>query len=260
MTVDDQIAKLQELLRRLLASQPPASGEPTENHETVATPSETKEVLPPAPSEPALPQPQALESRSRLLSAPIALDDEKLDELSQDDVSSGLSAPARARDSSALRIGVTDITEPDDAGYDELGEPHEQEKAAANEIEEPAPSSSRRPIVSEAPSPGETSDDAPPRYTPPPESGKQVAAVPVIERALIPDVSTPSDSWSSPEITAVRRSSAPEPGAPPAPGPLSLEISRPAIAPSDNVASIVSAPPVLRAATFGELLDATLEL
>ena len=67
MTVDDQIAKLQELLRRLLASQPPASGEPTENHETVATPSETKEVLPPAPSEPALPQPQALESRSRLL-------------------------------------------------------------------------------------------------------------------------------------------------------------------------------------------------
>lgn len=47
-------------------------------------------------------------------------------------------------------------------------------KALANEIEEPAPSSSPRPIASEKPEAFE--EESAPRHTPPPESGKQVAA------------------------------------------------------------------------------------
>ena len=46
----------------------------------------------------------------------------------------------------------------------------------ANEIEEPAPSSSPRPIASEKPEAFE--EESAPRHTPPPESGKQVAAAP----------------------------------------------------------------------------------
>lgn len=49
-------------------------------------------------------------------------------------------------------------------------------KALANEIEEPAPSSSPRPIASESPQAYE--EESAPRHTPPPESGKQVAAAP----------------------------------------------------------------------------------
>lgn len=46
----------------------------------------------------------------------------------------------------------------------------------ANEIEEPAPTSSPRPIASEKPEAFE--EESAPRHTPPPESGKQVAAAP----------------------------------------------------------------------------------
>lgn len=61
-------------------------------------------------------------------------------------------------------------------------EPREEEVAyaapPANEIEEPAPSSSRRPIAGEEASVGAYEPESAPRHTPPPESGKQVAAAP----------------------------------------------------------------------------------
>ena len=61
-------------------------------------------------------------------------------------------------------------------------EPREEEVThaapPANEIEEPAPSSSRRPIAGEEASVGAYEPESAPRHTPPPESGKQVAAAP----------------------------------------------------------------------------------
>lgn len=48
----------------------------------------------------------------------------------------------------------------------------------ANEIEEPTPSSSRRPIAGEEPAAEAYEAESAPRHTPPPESGKQVAAAP----------------------------------------------------------------------------------
>jgi hypothetical protein len=61
-------------------------------------------------------------------------------------------------------------------------EPREEEVAhaapPANEIEEPTPSSSRRPIAGEEASVGAYEPESAPRHTPPPESGKQVAAAP----------------------------------------------------------------------------------
>ena len=52
------------------------------------------------------------------------------------------------------------------------------EPPPANEIEEPSPSSSRRPIAGEEPVAEAYSEESAPRHTPPPESGKQVAAAP----------------------------------------------------------------------------------
>jgi hypothetical protein len=62
-------------------------------------------------------------------------------------------------------------------------EPREEEVAhaapPANEVEEPTPSSSRRPIAAEEASVEEAyAAESSPRHTPPPESGKQVAASP----------------------------------------------------------------------------------
>jgi hypothetical protein len=62
-------------------------------------------------------------------------------------------------------------------------EPREEEVAhaapPANEIEEPTPSSSRRPIAAEEVAGAEAYEpESAPRHTPPPESGKQVAAAP----------------------------------------------------------------------------------
>jgi hypothetical protein len=54
----------------------------------------------------------------------------------------------------------------------------EEVEQPANEIEEPAPSSSRRPIAAEAASAEAYEAESAPRHTPPPESGRQVAAAP----------------------------------------------------------------------------------
>ena len=154
--------------------------------------------------------------------------------------------------------------------------------AAANEIEEPAPSSSRRPIAGEEPVIAYEEESAP-RHTPPPESGKQVAAAPSIRppsgRPSLPPASleghTLIGGWREPGLGG------PQIGIPGAPGVrappraneaapvvqaqasgtrLSPDVTQPQLAASANVASFQGAPPVARPTTLGELLDLTLSL
>ena len=150
----------------------------------------------------------------------------------------------------------------------------------ANEIEEPAPSSSRRPIAGEEPT--ETySDESAPRHTPPPESGKQVAAPSVHPSIREPSIhpSLPPASleghtliggWREPGLgpaTGVRVP-APAPSPPPpaalAPQPsatrLIADVTEPDLAATANVARFEGAAQVATPTTLGELLDLTLAL
>jgi hypothetical protein len=127
----------------------------------------------------------------------------------------------------------------------ELEESPPELLAAVEEVEE-APLSSRRPV---APEPEERLADlafgaeepAPPRHTPPPESGR-LPAVPAVEfdgdvtgvREATPIVSRPRE--------------------------LVPEATRPALAPSDAVADLVGAAQRFAPASFAELLDASLAL
>ena len=138
----------------------------------------------------------------------------------------------------------------------------------ANEIEEPSPSSSRRPIASDHPA--ETyDDDSAPRHTPPPESGKQVTP------SIAPQPSAPPPSleghtliggWREPGaggapniVTGVTGVRVPAP-APVAAAPLSAEVSKPALPATAHVASIEGTPPAFKPSSFGDLLDASLGL
>jgi hypothetical protein len=184
-------------------------------------------------------------------------------------------------------------------------EDHHEEEVAhaappANEIEEPTPSSSRRPIAGEEASAEEAYEaESSPRHTPPPESGKQVAAPsahppsrkpsappPSLEgHTLIggwrePGLGTPQISPSAGMSTAVR-----VPGPGPAAGarpsgtepPATVVQGAGAIAAqasgtrltadvtrpdlaSGEVASFTGAPAIERPKTLGELLDLTLGL
>jgi hypothetical protein len=154
--------------------------------------------------------------------------------------------------------------------------------APANEIEEPAPSSSRRPIAGEEVA--ETyGEESAPRHTPPPESGKQVAAPsvhPVAARAAEPS-SRPSAAppsleghtliggWREPGLggppaggTGVRVAPPGEPAVPAqASGTrLSPDVTRPDLAATANVARFEGPAPVGKPTTLGELLDMTLSL
>jgi hypothetical protein len=136
------------------------------------------------------------------------------------------------------------------------------------EVEEP-PSSSRRPIALEPPEPPLEElafGDAPPppaAHTPPPESGRQVAAPPV-------DLEFDSDSTgvrSRPDEVVVIHKQAPvAPADPPPPrkvappAPLAPEVTRAALDAKGDVASYSGGAPAFKPATFGELLDATLDL
>ena len=137
----------------------------------------------------------------------------------------------------------------------------------ANEIEEPSPSSSRRPIASEEPA----DDESSPRHTPPPESGKQVAP------SIAPRNSQPPPSleghtliggWREPGAggapnivtgfgTGVR---VPAPAPAAAPEKLVAEVAKPTFATTSHVASIEGTPPAFKPSNFGELLEASIEL
>jgi flagellar protein FliO/FliZ len=184
---------------------------------------------------------------------------------------------------------------------EELGIAAASAPPAANEIVEPEPSSSPRPIASEQPEAYEA--ESAPRHTPPPESGKQVAAPSVkpeapaaAGRSSLPPASleghTLIGGWREPGMAfprdkpgagapAVRVPPAaapggavvappppppPPPAAPASPGLIAREPSvlEPQITkvefPETAVATFEGAAPTLAAATFGDLLDATLAL
>jgi hypothetical protein len=164
----------------------------------------------------------------------------------------------------------------------------------ANEVEEPSPSSSRRPIAGEEPAAEAYSDESAPRHTPPPESGKQVAAAPSNPPSRNPSLPPPSleghtliGGWREPGLgpqigpgagSPVR---VPGPGAPagmsgteplepvvqtaavaaqPSGTRLSPDVTRPNLPPRANVASFQGTPAVAKPKTLGELLDLTLGL
>jgi hypothetical protein len=165
--------------------------------------------------------PESAESRERLVAAePVALDGSEL---------------------SAAREAAPDSLPPGDL-----------EAAAAEEAIEEGPASSRRPVV---PEPEErlaamafgSEEPAPPRHTPPPESGRLPAA-PIEE--FDGDVTGVRDAPSHPQAAA-RASIATE---------LEPQATRPAIAPSDEVADVLGEAQRFSPATFLALLDASLAL
>jgi len=168
----------------------------------------------------------------------------------------------------------------------------------ANEIEEPTPSSSRRPIAAEEASAEEAYEaESSPRHTPPPESGKQVAAAPSAHPpSRKPSAPPPSleghtliGGWrepglGTPQISPTAGMSAgvrvpgPGPGGTEPPATivqgagagvaaaqasgtrLTADVTRPDLASGAGVASFTGAPAIEKPKTLGELLDLTLGL
>jgi len=169
----------------------------------------------------------------------------------------------------------------------------------ANELEEPAPSSSRRPIGDEAAAAAGYEEESSPRHTPPPESGKQVSpsASPPRKSTVPPPPSleghTLIGGWREPGLGPQAGAPGIGPGTPgmgvrvPAPPPaagapppvpaaagsspqiapaqasgtrLSPDVTRPDLPQAAKVATIEGASPVAKPATMGDLLDLTLGL
>ena len=176
-------------------------------------------------------------------------------------------------------------------------EPEPEPVVPANEVVEPAPSSSPRPIASEQPEAYE--EESAPRHTPPPESGKQVAAPSVKPEPSSRKSSAPPPSieghtliggWREPGMAIPREPSdasrgaavrVPPPPPPPPPDAFASQArsaasattsatrepsslgpvaTKPELPESAQVATIEGAAPQLAPSTFGELLDATLAL
>lgn len=174
-------------------------------------------------------------------------------------------------------------------------EPELEDVAAAaplaNEIEEPAPSSSRRPIASEEPAAEAYEEGSAPRHTPPPESGKQVAA-PSVHPAGRVSAAPPSleghtliGGWREPGLggaqithgfssgasgvrvpapvgmgTEPRVGDTQQPPARASGARFTADVVRPELTADANVASFKGAAAIARPATMGELLDLTLGL
>jgi|GEM_PF-1409754 len=164
---------------------------------------------------------------------------------------------------------------------------------AGNEVIEPAPSSSPRPIAVEPPA---YEEESAPRHTPPPESGKQVAAPSVKPEPASWKVSAPPPSleshtliggWREPGMAIPREAAEPRvpavrvPPPPPPPPPdafapqartgsvspragepssIGPVVTKPELPESAQVATIEGVAPQFAPATFGDLLDATLAL
>lgn len=168
----------------------------------------------------------------------------------------------------------------------------------ANELEEPAPSSSRRPIGDEDAA-AAYAEESSPRHTPPPESGKQVAVSPSAHPPRKSTVPPPPSleghtligGWREPGLAGAGAPGAGGPGGtgvrvPPPPhapaGPplvpaaagsspqvspaqasgtrLSPDVTRPELPQGAKVATIEGASQIAKPATMGDLLDLTLGL
>lgn len=175
-----------------------------------------------------------------------------------------------------------------EAGRMDLEDAHdvEQPPPAANEVVEPAPSSSPRPIVAAA------EEESAPRHTPPPESGKQVAAPSVKPEPRKGSVPPPSleghtliGGWREPGIAAPHETPhaappppppkpavrVPPPPPPPPPAatapptsgaPVSIraEVTRVELPAGAHVAALQGSVATFAPSSFGELLDATLSI
>jgi hypothetical protein len=120
----------------------------------------------------------------------------------------------------------------------------------ANEVEEPAPSSSPRPIEAEP-----YAEPSVPRHTPPPESGKQVAAPSVKPEPRKSSVPPPSEGhtllggWREPGMAL------------PAPiEPLVAQAVKPTLESNVAIPDFAGEAPSFGASSFGAILDATLSI
>ena len=187
------------------------------------------------------------------------------------------------RESGALLIAEqarAPIEEPVEESVEELSESIPPAEPAANEVVEPAPSSSPRAIESY---------ETTPRHTPPPESGKQVAAASVKPDPRMSSAPPPPSEghtlmggWREPGMPlrsgearpGVRVPPPPPPpppadlaSAPPPPPPASIaakaltaDATVPMFPPFNEVGIIESPASSFAPATFGDLLDASLSL
>jgi len=214
------------------------------------------------------------ESRERMVAAP-AVDEHT-------DVANLPPVHKRDRDSDGPTVMRTSPRE-DDAPELEVAEAAEIDGDA-----EELPPSSRRPIHAEAPEPplaelafGDA--PAPPMpHTPPPESGRQVSATPADldfeseatgvrskpDESLVKAPSAPPAAHASTDApVTVKSVPPPAKTVPPAavksvPPPVKLapQVVRPSLDAADGVASFVGKPVEFKPATFGDLLDASLDL
>lgn len=142
----------------------------------------------------------------------------------------------------------------------------EVEAPFANEVVEPAPSSSRRPIADDLAFEEER------RHTPPPESGKQVSVAPSAPSEPPPslDERTLIGGWREPGLGVAHVSTGVRVPAPsreiPATranvGPLSPDVMRPVMPTQEDleIAAFRGSVPLSKPATLGDLLDMTLAL
>lgn len=201
------------------------------------------------------------------------------------------SQPVAEQGANGVAAHEAELEEVTDLAAEPSAPPPAPEPPAANELIEPAPSSSPRPIASEQPETYE--EESAPRHTPPPESGKQVAAPSVkpepVRRSSSPPPSleghTLIGGWREPGMALPREPGAtpavrvppppppppppPEAVAPPVaappvaappPRPFGPEVTKADLPASAQVATIEGALPQRSPPTFGELLDATLSI
>jgi hypothetical protein len=128
---------------------------------------------------------------------------------------------------------------------------------AANEVEEAAPTSSPRPIETPA-----FEEASAPRHTPPPESGKQVAAPSVKPEPRKSTVPPPSDGhtmlggWREPGMALPVHEASPA-----APvEPLVAQVTRPALESDVPIPDFSGEAPSYTPSSFGAILEATLSI
>jgi hypothetical protein len=250
----EQIAKLQAMLERvktrsgeprparLVAASAPVTELSDDEFDTVAT-------IPPPPNRAPEPAPASgpqLESRSRLIASEPA------------------PAPTEADLAATQEAFASDAEEP-------LEEP----------VEERPPASSRRPVAMPDQEPARALEEmafgeeaAPPRHTPPPESGRLLAA-PVVE--FDPDITGVREAGGfasppppvEPEVVEQTRPEAftggtvevaPREIAPPPVSAMQPHVTRAEIEPSGTVAEYLNAPRTVAAHSFGDLLESALDL
>lgn len=296
MSAKEQIGRLQDLLERVQMRAQQARGGFTTPTPAPASVEVEHESLPPAMAYAATTELEAVQAYvpSDSEDAEVEISSETVD--IDIDIDEPMAMESGAQPVGQQTMPPEELEEVEEAptttqGSDRISAPAEELAQAAatpvppaNEIEEPAPSSSRRPIAGEEAVEAYGEESAP-RHTPPPESGKQVAA-PSVHPSIKPSAPPPSleghtlvGGWREPGLGAPQIG-APQivpVGLPPLriPTPpmhqpavaaqvsgtrLSPDVTRPELAASANVARFEGPAPVAKPTTMGELLDMTLSL